>query len=191
VEWSYLGTAPRPAGLDVSRNMQRLLWRLVLHYGGHVSSSNRGGRSPNPRSAMTCRGRPLRSGPSVTGSVRCRINRLTRLDRATGEPIRRYEHEWPGDLTHVDVKKLSKVPDGGGWRYLGRQRAKKNRHITTARTGGPRSKCGQPCHRYEVKSAYQTMKLRIETRMIPTPPLRFICVSPMTNPTIGRRTALM
>lgn len=27
--------------------------------------------------------------------VRCRINRLTHVDRATGEPIRRYEHEHP------------------------------------------------------------------------------------------------
>ena len=53
--------------------------------------------------------------------VRCRINRLTHIDRATGEPIRRYEHEQPGDLIHVDVKKLGRVPDGGGWRYVGRQ----------------------------------------------------------------------
>ena len=51
--------------------------------------------------------------------VRCRLNRLTHIDRATGEPIRRYEHEHPGDLIHVDVKKLGKVPDGGGWRYVG------------------------------------------------------------------------
>ncbi len=38
--------------------------------------------------------------------VRCRLNRLTHVDRATGEPIRRYEHERAGDLIHVDVKKL-------------------------------------------------------------------------------------
>src|SRR6476619_2629824 len=30
--------------------------------------------------------------------VRCRLNRLSHVDRATGEPIRRYEHEKPGDL---------------------------------------------------------------------------------------------
>jgi transposase InsO family protein len=76
--------------------------------------------------------------------VRCRINRLTHIDRATGEPIRRYEHEHPGDLIHVDVKKLGRVPDGGGWRYLGREQGKRNRHTTAARTGGPRSKWGQP-----------------------------------------------
>ncbi len=46
--------------------------------------------------------------------TRCRINRLTHIDRATGEPIRRYEHPAPGDLIHVDVKKLGRVPDGGG-----------------------------------------------------------------------------
>ena len=67
--------------------------------------------------------------------VRCRINRLTHIDRATGEPIRRYEHEKPGDLIHVDVKKLGKIPDGGGWRYLGRQQGEKNRAATAARTG--------------------------------------------------------
>ena len=59
--------------------------------------------------------------------VRCRLNRLTHIDRATGEPIRRYEHERPGDLIHVDVKKLGKVPDGGGWRYVGRQQGRRNR----------------------------------------------------------------
>lgn len=45
--------------------------------------------------------------------VRCWINRLTHVDRATAEPIRRYEHERPGDLIRVDVKKLGKVTDGG------------------------------------------------------------------------------
>ena len=55
--------------------------------------------------------------------VRCRINRLSHVDRRTGEPIRRYEWPAPGDMLHVDVKKLGNIPDGGGWRYLGRQHA--------------------------------------------------------------------
>ena len=76
--------------------------------------------------------------------VRCRINRLTHLDRATGEPIRRYEHARPGDLIHVDVKKLGKVPDGGGWRYVGHEQGFRNRSATAARTGGPKSKHHQP-----------------------------------------------
>ena len=62
--------------------------------------------------------------------VRCRLNRLTHIDRATGERIRRYEHEKPGDLIHVDVKKLGRVPDGGGWRYVGRQQGLRNRATT-------------------------------------------------------------
>jgi transposase InsO family protein len=67
--------------------------------------------------------------------VRCRLNRLSHIDRVTGEPIRRYEHQRPGDLLHVDVKKLGNVPDGGGWRYLGRQRGEQNRIATKTRTG--------------------------------------------------------
>jgi transposase InsO family protein len=76
--------------------------------------------------------------------VRCRINRLSHIDRATGEPIRRYEHERPGDLIHVDVKKVGKVPDGGGWRYVGRQQGERNRSATVVRTGTPRSKWRSP-----------------------------------------------
>src|SRR3954453_20190876 len=53
--------------------------------------------------------------------VRCRINRLSHIDRATGEPIRRYEHPYPGALIHVDVKKVGNVPAGGGHRFVGRQ----------------------------------------------------------------------
>jgi transposase-like protein len=47
--------------------------------------------------------------------VRCRLNRLWHVDRRTGEAIRRYEHDHPGALLHVDVKKLGNIPDGGGW----------------------------------------------------------------------------
>jgi len=46
--------------------------------------------------------------------VRCRLNRLSHLDRVTGESIRRYEHPHPGAMLHVDVKKLGNIPDGGG-----------------------------------------------------------------------------
>jgi transposase InsO family protein len=62
--------------------------------------------------------------------VRCRLNRLTHIDRVSGEPIRRYEHAHPGDLLHVDVKKLGRVPDGGGWRYVGRKQGTRNKAQT-------------------------------------------------------------
>ncbi|WP_439378499.1 IS481 family transposase [Amycolatopsis lexingtonensis] len=67
--------------------------------------------------------------------VRCRINRLSRIDRVTGEPLRRYEHDHPGSLIHVDVTKFGNIPDGGGWRYVGKQQGDKNRSVTSQRTG--------------------------------------------------------
>jgi len=61
--------------------------------------------------------------PSTVHRVLTRlgINRLAWMDRPTGRVIRRYERERPGELVHVDIKKLGKIPDGGGWKVLGRQ----------------------------------------------------------------------
>jgi transposase InsO family protein len=53
--------------------------------------------------------------------VRRQLNRLAWLDRPTGRVIRRYEHQRPGDMVHVDVKKLGRIPPGGGWRIHGRE----------------------------------------------------------------------
>ena len=72
--------------------------------------------------------------------VRCRINRLSHIDRVTGEPLRRYEHAYPGSLIHVDVTKFGNIPDGGGWRFVGKSQGDRNRSATVARTGTPRSK---------------------------------------------------
>ncbi|CAQ03070.1 IS481 family transposase [Clavibacter sepedonicus] len=62
---------------------------------------------------------------------RYRMPLLTHLDSATGLPVRRsparrYEHSSPGDLVHVDIKKLGRIPDGGGHRVLGRAAGRKN-----------------------------------------------------------------
>jgi transposase InsO family protein len=73
--------------------------------------------------------------------VRCRINRLSHIDRRTGEPIRRYERDRPGSLVHVDVKKLGNIPDGGGWRYVGKKQGYRNKSATP---GLSRSKWGNP-----------------------------------------------
>ena len=67
--------------------------------------------------------------------VRCRVNRLSRIDRVTGEPLRRYEHDHPGSLIHVDVTKFGNIPDGGGWRYVGKQQGNRNKAKTAVRTG--------------------------------------------------------
>ncbi|MFV0374508.1 IS481 family transposase [Microbacterium sp.] len=55
--------------------------------------------------------------------VRRGINRLRDI-APDGEdlraPVRRYEWARPGDMVHVDVKKVGRIPDGGGWRVHGR-----------------------------------------------------------------------
>lgn len=49
------------------------------------------------------------------------LARLDRGDRATSsDPVRRYQRDTPGELIHVDVKKIAGIPDGGGWRTRGR-----------------------------------------------------------------------
>ncbi|MEV3934341.1 IS481 family transposase, partial [Streptomyces sp. NPDC049944] len=66
--------------------------------------------------------------PSTVHRVLTRygLARLSHLDRATARPIRRYEHPAPGDLVHVDIKKLGNIPDGGGHRIHGRAAGTRN-----------------------------------------------------------------
>jgi len=52
--------------------------------------------------------------------VRHGVNRLRWMDRPTGRVIRRIETDHPGELVHIDVKKLARVPDGGGHKIHGR-----------------------------------------------------------------------
>ncbi len=66
--------------------------------------------------------------------TRYRCLRLAWTDPATGVPLRavrrtvvRYEHDAPGDLVHVDIKKLGRIPDGGGHKVLGRAEGKRRR----------------------------------------------------------------
>jgi transposase InsO family protein len=56
------------------------------------------------------------------------VPHLRECDPLTGELIRaskttavRYERDHPGELVHLDVKKIGKIPDGGGWKAHGRQ----------------------------------------------------------------------
>ena len=73
--------------------------------------------------------------------VRCRVNRLSHVDKRTGEPVRRYEHPYAGSMIHVDVTKFGNIPDGGGHRYVGRQQGNRNRAATP---GLPRNKHHHP-----------------------------------------------
>lgn len=70
---------------------------------------------------------------STVGRVlaRYRMPLLSDLDQVTGLPVRRarplrYEKSHPGELVHVDIKKLGRIPHGGGHRFLGRQQGSKN-----------------------------------------------------------------
>lgn len=85
----------------------------------------------------------LNIAPSTVHRIlRCaRLNPLAYVDRATGEPVRRYEHDHPGSRVHVDVKKIGNIPDGGGWRYVGRKQGAKDRAATQDK---PRNGCGGP-----------------------------------------------
>ena len=75
--------------------------------------------------------RRLRVGPHRLGPIlghsrstvygvlrRHGVSRLAHADRLTGVPVR-YVRERPGELLHVDVKRLGRVPPGGGHRILG------------------------------------------------------------------------
>ncbi|OBI08949.1 transposase, partial [Mycolicibacter heraklionensis] len=74
------------------------------------------------------------------------LAKLTWLDRATGRVIRRMESAHCGDLVHVDVKKLGKIPAGGGWRMLGR--AIGNRNAQADKSSGQRNKNHHPLRGY-------------------------------------------
>ena len=108
----------------VVRQIVRLRWRHRL---GPVQIGGRLGVPPSTVHAVL---------------VRCRINRLSHIDRVTGEPIRRYEHDHPGAMLHVDVTKFGNIPDGGGHRFVSRQQSKLNAKATAHRTGerGKRSR---------------------------------------------------
>lgn len=102
------------------------------------------------RAVLTAR-KELRCGPiglsTVTGVpartisrilARHQIPHLADCDPITGVLIRasrvtaeRYERERPGELAHIDVKKLGRIPAGGGWRALGRAATVDHKHKRT------------------------------------------------------------
>ena len=105
-------SSPTKTPPDVVRQIVRLRWRHRL---GPVQIAGRLGMQASTVHAVL---------------VRCRINRLSHVDRVTGEPLRRYEHPYPGSLIHVDVTKFANIPAGGGHRYVGRQQGLRNQRAT-------------------------------------------------------------
>ena len=83
---------------------------------------------------------------STVGRIlaRYRMPLLAHLDQATGLPVRkpkpvRYEAAAPGDLVHVDIKKLGKIPDGAA--------GARSARIEAAQEGPSRHRPSGPCRR--------------------------------------------
>jgi transposase InsO family protein len=78
----------------------------------------------------------LHLNPSTVHRVltRYRMARLAHLDRATSRVVRRYERAAPGELVHVDIKKLGNIPDGGGHRIVDRRTGQRHRSATPGKT---------------------------------------------------------
>ncbi len=128
------------AQMGLSRATVAKWWHRFQAHGeaGLEDRSSRPRRSPRRTDSQTeervCRLRKTtRLGPARIAArtgvpastvhrilVRNGLNRLSWIDRPTGRVIRRYERPHPGDLVHLDVKKVGRIPPGGGWRAHGR-----------------------------------------------------------------------
>ena len=128
------------AAMSISRRCVSKWWHRYLELGvdGLHDRSSRPRRSPTRTSerleAKICtRRRAEKVGPDrlaihleLPASTIYRVlrrhdlHRLDHLDRQCAVPIRRYERTRPGELVHVDVKKLGRIPAGGGHRVHGR-----------------------------------------------------------------------
>ena len=114
-------SSPRQTPLRVE--LQVLLARMELHVGPVQLAAE------------------LALPASTIGAVlrRWAVPHLADLDRITGEMLRsratdqRYEHPRPGDLLHIDVKKIGRIPDGGGWRIDGAHSPdhRRSKHVRT------------------------------------------------------------
>jgi transposase InsO family protein len=140
------------AEMGVARKTATKWWRRWLVEGpdGLADRSSRPGRCPHRTPARLERQivglrRRRKLGPARIGSivgvpastvhrVLCRhgLNRLAWMDRPTGQVIRRIHTDRPGELVHIDVKKLGRIPPGGGWRAHGRANAE---HSSRNRVG--------------------------------------------------------
>ncbi len=81
----------------------------------------------------------LQMSTSTVSAVLRRIGlgKLSRLEPA--EPIRRYERSRPGELIHIDVKKLGRIAGGAGHRIVGRKAQRRNPERRDAKGVGRKS----------------------------------------------------
>jgi len=140
VEWGWTVEAVAERFQVDAKTVRK--WRdrfLAEGSSGLFDRSSRPHRSPN-RTPEPCRRRVLELrrrrrwgaehiasevglAPSTVAAIlrAAGVGRLNRGDRATSSrpDPRRYERERPGELVHVDVKKIAAIPPGGGWRMHG------------------------------------------------------------------------
>lgn len=130
------------AEMGISRATAYKWWRRWRHEGdaGLTDRSSRPHRSPAQTPRRTERRieqlrRSKKLGPARIGGIvgmhastvhrvlaRQGLNQLRAFDRPKGRVIRRIHTSRPGELVHIDVKKLGRIPDGGGWWANGRSR---------------------------------------------------------------------
>jgi transposase InsO family protein len=134
--WVARFRAEGPAGLaDRSSRPRRSPRRTGAEAEQRVLAARRELRC-GPAGIAAATGVPARTVTRVL--ARHRVPRLAECDPLTGERIRaskttavRYERSRPGELVHMDVKKIARIPDGGGWKALGRDRRETTRDRKT------------------------------------------------------------
>jgi transposase InsO family protein len=119
-------------------------------------------RTPEDRIQVICALRRLRMTGSEIAEIlgmaettvsgilrRCGLGRLGRLGM---EPAQRYERQRPGELVHIDVKKLGRIAGVAGHRIVGRARRRHNPARTDA-AGVRRRSVGYECVHVAVDDA--------------------------------------
>jgi transposase InsO family protein len=137
-KWLARWRAEGPAGLvDRSSRAHRLPGKTPPATEARVLAL-RAGRKLGPARIGPLLGMPASTVHAVL--TRHRMHRLAWLDRPTGQLVRqvhRYERARPGELIHVDVKKLGRLREGGGWRVHGRDSAQRT-HSRAEQAAGRR-----------------------------------------------------
>jgi transposase InsO family protein len=142
--WTITGAA---RAVGISRQTGSKWWRRYGREGGPGLHDRSSAAHHQPRAqpdevvARLCaRRRELRVGPHVlawqTGLPRSTVyavlrrHGLGRLDRLEARPaVVRYERERPGELVHLDTKRLGRIGAGGGHRVHGRSESVRHRGI--------------------------------------------------------------
>ena len=135
--------------MNISRQCAHKWWRRYQREGdaGLADRSSRPHRSPNRTPARVERRivalrQSRKLGPARLAAivgvpastvhrvlVRHGMNRLRWMDRPTGRVIRRIDTSRTGELVHIDVKKLARIPPGGGHKVHGRVAAVMHKRV--------------------------------------------------------------